>query len=400
VQRHLLLAAVGCGLASLSFGQSFIVETIAGVYDVGDGGPATSALLVNPRGIAFDAAGNLIIADGGNHRVRRLTPGGVISTLAGDGFQGFTGDGGPANMARLNVPNDVAADAAGNVYIFDGLNVRVRRISPAGVMSTVAGTGVSGFGGDGGPATAARLGLTPFLNSVTTDSAGNLYVADTGNHRIRRVITASGVIVSIVGAGTAGFSGDGGQAATAQLFFPSGISFDAGGNLFIADAGNQRIRRVASAGLTSTVAGNGVRADAGDGGPALSASMSIPNDVALDAAGNIYIADSFNHRVRRVAAGTGVMTTIAGDGALGFSGDGGPATAARLRFPSGVAVDASGTIFIADNANDRIRTVSGGIIRTVAGSDHFRGDGGPASAARLFFPQDGTFDAAGNLYVA
>ena len=332
-----------------------IVTTVAGngvAGFSGDGGLATSASLYYPFGVAVDAAGNLYIADESNHLIRKVTPAGIISTVAGNGFGGFSGDGGAATSARLGLPTGVTVDAAGNLYIADESNQRIRKVTPAGVISTVAGNGVAGFGGDGGLATSASL-YGPF--SVSVDAAGNLYIADYFNQRIRKV-TPAGVISTVAGNGIAGFSGDGGLATSAVLQNPYGVSVDAAGNLYIADYDNQRIRKVTPAGVISTVAGNGIAGFGGDGGLATSASLYYPSGVSVDAAGNLYIADRHDQRIRKVTP-AGVISTVAGSGVAGFGGDGGLATSASLYYPSGVSVDAAGNLYIGDQSNQRIRRV-------------------------------------------
>jgi sugar lactone lactonase YvrE len=336
------------------------IKTVAGVGYLtmgagfaGDGGLATSAQLNGPVNVAPDAAGNMFIADTNNNRIRKVTAAGVISTVAGTGAPAFGGDGGPAMSAQLRFPGGIAVDAAGNLYIADTFNHRIRKITAAGVISTIAGNGTAGFGGDGGPATLAQLNDP---HGIAVDSAGNLFVADAGNHRIREV-TAAGVISTVAGNGNSGFFGDGGPATLAQLNVPFNIALDAAGNLFIADAFNHRIRKVTAAGLISTVAGTGNPGFFGDGGPATSAYLFRPDGIAVDAAGNLYIADTFNHRIRKVTA-AGVISTFAGTGTAGFSGDGGPAPLAQFYYPIGIAADASGNLFVADWFNHRIREVT------------------------------------------
>jgi sugar lactone lactonase YvrE len=379
-----------------------VISTVAGVGAAGSSGnanPARAAQLDLPSAVAVDSAGNLYIADSNNNRIRRVTAAGVISTVAGRRTAGFSGDAGPATAAQLNFPSGVAVDSAGNLYIADYGNSRIRKVTAAGVISTVAGNGTFGFSGDGGPATAAQLN---FPSGVAVDSAGNLYIADSNNNRIRRA-TAAGVITTMVGSGTAGFSGDGGPATAAQLNNPRGGAVDSAGNLYIADSNNNRIRRVTAVGVITTVAGNGTRGGfSGDGGPATAAQLNNPSGVTVEAAGNLYIADSNNNRIRRVTA-AGVISTVAGTGTAGFNGDAGPATAAQLNTPSGVAVDAAGNLYIADTSNNAIRKVTpGGVIRTVAGNGTrgFSGDGGPATAAQLYAPTGVAVDSAGNLFIA
>jgi uncharacterized protein YjiK len=370
----------------------------------GDGGPATNASLYEPNGVAVDAAGNVYIADPGNSRVRKVSTSGTVTTVAGNGSPGFSGDGGPATNASLDGLRGVAVDAAGNLYIADWVNPRVRKVSTSGTITTVAGSGTYGFSGDGGPATDAGLS-SPY--GVAVDAAGNLYIADAGNSRVRKVST-SGTITTVAGSGTFGFSGDGGPATDAGLNSPVGVTVDAAGNLYIADSGNHRVRKVSTSGTITTVAGDGTFGFSGDGGPATNASLNIPYGVAVDAAGNLYIADPGNSRVREVAASvppllSGTISTVAGDGTQGFSGDGGPATDAGLSGPYGVAVDAAGNLYIADPGDSRVRKVStSGTITTVAGNGTtgFSGDGGPATNAGLSRPSGVAVDAAGNLYIA
>ncbi|MBI4479529.1 MAG: hypothetical protein HY651_05860, partial [Acidobacteria bacterium] len=376
-----------------------VITTVAGngvIGDSGDGGPATNARLAFPIGLAMDASGNLFIADLYNHRIRRVTPGGTITTVAGTGVDGFSGDGGQATSAQLSQPRGVAVGTDGSLYIADSTNFRVRKVSPGGIISTFAGDGVPRFGGDGGPATSASL---DFPSGVALDAVGNLFIATTGSHRIRK-INLAGSISTVAGNGMNTFSGDGGPATSAALNDPVAVTVDSGGNLFIAEFSNQRIRRVNSAGTITTVAGNGEFKFAGDGSAASSAALDLPLGVAADAAGNLYIADTQNHRVRRVSS-SGVITTVAGNGVAGFSGDGGPATGAALDAPRGLAVDASANLYIADRGNFRVRRVSpSGTITTVAGGgDNFPGDGSPATSAALS-AFGVALDAAGNLYIA
>jgi sugar lactone lactonase YvrE len=379
-----------------------VISTVAGdgydYYYYYYGCFATPTNLCNPSGVAVDASGNLFIADSGGNRIRKMTPDGVISTVAGTGNPGFSGDGGLAASALLNYPTGVGVDAAGNLFIADANNFRVRKVAPAGTISTVAGNGGSQFAGDNGLATSARL-FNP--NDVAMDAAGNLFIADSGNNRIRKV-TPDGVISTVAGNGTSGFSGDSGFAISAELNDPNRVAVDASGNLFIADTGNNRIRKVTPNGVISTVAGNGMRGFTGDGLMAISARLNGPNGVAVDAAGNLFIADTFNYLIRKVTPG-GIISTVAGRGGNGFSGDGGSATSALLNYPTGVGVDAAGNLFIADSGNNRIRKVTpAGIISTVAGNGSYGygGDGGLAISASLRGPSELTVDAGGNLFIA
>ncbi len=387
-------------------GSTSVGETNGGFS--GDGGQATNALLNQPSGVAVDSSGNLFIADSGgtyfseaygNYRIRQVAANGVITTIAGNGNPRSSGDTGPATAALLYLPFGVAADASGDLFIADTANYRIRKVSASGVITTVAGNGIYGSSGDGGPATSASLRSS---NGVAVDSNGNLFIAETLSNRIRKV-SPSGVITTVAGNGNLGYFGDGGQATQAYLFEPGGVAVDTSGNLFIADSLNQVIRRVSS-GVITTVAGKygAGNAFAGDGGPATAAGLNYPKGVAVDASGNLYIADWVNHRIRKVTAATGIISTVAGNGTPGFSGDGGPATSASLFYPEGVAVDASGNLFIADSSNSRIRKVSAaGVITTFAGPGGvLSAEGGPATPANLALPTGVALDTVGDLFIA
>ena len=368
-----------------------VISTVAGngTYgSSGDNGPATSAQLYGPSGVAVDWAGNLYISDARNNRIRKVSNG-VITTVAGNGSQGFGGDNGPAASAQLYSPAGVAVDSAGNLYIADSSNNRIREVSN-GVITTVAGSGTQGFSGDNGPATSARLSGP---RAIAVDPAGNLYIADYGNSRIRKV--SNGVITEVAGNGFPTLSGDGGL-ATGAAVTPVGVAVDSAGNVYIADLSG-RVRKVSRQVIT-TVAGGG--APVGDNGPATGAQLGRPEGVALDSAGNLYIADTENHRVCKVSGG--VITTVAGNGTEGSAGDNGPATGAQLSMPWGVAVESAGNLYIADFANNRIRKVTHGVITTVAGNGTggFSGDNGPATSAELFAPNGVAVDSAGNLYIS
>jgi sugar lactone lactonase YvrE len=552
-----------------------IITTVAGkgpaVYGSysGDGGAATNAGLDTPYSTAVDVSGNLFIADFYNNCIRKLDTNGIITTVAGNGDWGYSGDGGPATNATLDEPYGVAVDSSGNLFISDSSNDRIRKMDTNGVITTVAGKDTWGYSGDGGPATNATLNLP---SGMALDSIGNLFIADLGNERIRKValyasyptltlnnvsldnigsysviitgpsgsvtssvvtltvlsppiimsqprsiITSNGVTVSfnvsvvgtaplsiqwqingldltdgsklsgstttnlllnnittndaggytviitnawgsvtstvanlavmtpawpsnqtvmlgsvatfsvtvagngpytyqwqlngtnlltgiittVAGNGTSGSSGDGGQATSANLAHPLSVSLDDHSNLLIADSPNERIRKVSTNGIITTVAGNGSAGHSGDGGPATDASLFYPCGLALDASGNLLIADENNNRIRKIDT-YGIITTVAGNGTNGYSGDGNQATNASLYNPCGLAFDASGNLFIADFNNSRIRKVdTNGVITTVAGkgSSSYSGDGGPATNAGLS-PVSMLFDIYGNLFIA
>jgi sugar lactone lactonase YvrE len=311
--------------------------------------------------VRLDAKGNLYIADANGNRIRKVAAGtGVISTVAGLGTYGFSGDGGLATSAQLNFPNDVAFDGAGNMYIADEYNNRIRRIDAVtGYISTVVGTGAATDTGDGGQGTAATI-KNPF--ALLADPAGNLYMAGNGN-QVRKLTVATGIITRIAGTGPATYTGDGGPAVNATLNAPYAMAIDSLGNLFIADGENSVIRRVdAVTGIITTVAGNGTSGFSGDGGQAINAEFTEMYGLAIDSANNIYVADADNNRVRRIDAATGIVTTVAGSSSTtGFAGDGGPATAAKLGYLTGVAFDGAGNLYISDDGNYRVRKVPAGI---------------------------------------
>jgi uncharacterized repeat protein (TIGR01451 family) len=416
----------------------------------GDGGPALSAQLSFPNGVAVDSHDNLYIADSNNNRVRMVNANGIITTVAGAGPPGYSGDNGPARNAQLSYPNSVSLDRSGNLYITDASNSRIRRVAANGTITTVAGNGTSGYSGDNGPAIHAELNI-PLGTAV--DSSGNLYIADAGNLRIRKVSTAgiittvagngtccnsgdnepaisaqmngpvgvaldqagnlyiavyndnnvrkvgtNGIITTAAGNGVSGFSGDGGSAPAAQLNFPQGVVVDSSGSLYIADTYNGRVRKVSTSGIISTAGGGGM----GDGGTGAFAALLWPTKIAVDKQGNLYVSDTYGHRVRRIAP-NGTISTVAGTGTSGYSGDNGPAAAAQLNNPQGVAVDSSGNLYISDSYNHRIRMVNqSGTITTVAGNGLCcsSGDNGPATGAELNIADGVTVDASGNLYIA
>jgi hypothetical protein len=326
--------------------------TGGGSGDLGDGGPAGQASLLTPLGVDVDEDGTIYVADADHNRIRRVGHDGVITTVAGDGTAGGGGDGRPATEAQLSRPAEATLGPDGSLFIADTENHRVRRVAPDGTITTVAGNGVEGDSGDGGPATDARL-TSP--TGVTVGDDGTVYVVDAGANRVRR-IAPDGTITTVAGTGAEGFAGDGGPATDAQLNGPAGVSVGEDGSVYIADTFNHRIRRVAPDGTITTVAGTGQAGfDDGDG-TATSASLRTPEDVKVDARGNVMIADTGNDTVRSVDT-AGRITTLAGDGTPGASGDGGPSTEARLNSPAGISVDDDGDVYVADTGNERVRLI-------------------------------------------
>jgi sugar lactone lactonase YvrE len=329
--------------------------------------PATSIPLILPSAIVFDTAGNLYLADAANHVIHKVDTSGLITTFAGSGIQGFSGDNGPATAAQLDSPQGLAVDRANNLYIADTHNHRIRRVDAVtGLIITFAGTGIPGFSGDSAPAARARLDL-PIALAV--DTQNNLYLADTGNHRIRCILAATGDIITLAGNGTQGFSGDNGLATAASIDSPTGLAVDAADNLYLADTHNHRIRRIAAAtGLITTFTGTGIQGFSGDNGPAPSSTLALPHGITLDAANDLYFADTENHRIRRVDATTGLITTVAGTGTQGFSGDSGLATAASLDTPLSTALSPASLLTLADTGNQRIRQRNAqAALQTIAG---------------------------------
>ena len=327
----------------------------------GDGGASTSAQIKNPEGVAVAPNGDLYVADSDNHAIRRvnfLT--GVITTVAGTGNPGYSGDGAAATACKLSFPEDVAVLANGDIYIADTGNHAIRKVVAAtGTISTIAGTGNPGSTGDFGPATAAKLNSP---RGIAVASNGDVYIGDRSNNKIRKVTALTGLISTYAGTGTAGFFGDGGLAAAARLKTPQGLHLQTNGDLYFTDSGNNVVRKiVAITTIITTVAGTGTAGYTGDGGAATSGRLDAPEAVHLAPSGDLYISDTGNHVVRRVLAGSGTIATIAGTGAAGYAGDGGPATLAQFNRPRGIAVTTTGTYYISDKNNHRIRKVTGAL---------------------------------------
>ena len=369
IQAAVLELVDGSILANGSSGngaihEGLIIRSVAGTgfegYD-GDGGSATQAMLNGPAGVDVDDAGNIYIADSDNHCIRKVHPDGIITTVAGNGSRGYNGDNIPATSAQLSRPTDVAVDSAGNIYIADSSNQRIRKVDPNGTITTVVGRGYSGYNGDNRPASSATL-YYPY--GVTVDDAGRLYIADAFNSRIRKV-DLNGTITTVAGTGSRGYNGDNRTATSAWIHTPYDVAVDNAGNIYIAEFYGQRIRKINESGTISTIAGTGSYGYNGDNRPAVSALLYYPTGVAVDGAGNIYIADRTNHRIRKVDS-SGVIMTIAGSGNPGDSGVHGAASGAQLYSPERVAVDSDGDIVIADTSNHRVRKVAAGDFNTIS----------------------------------
>ncbi len=361
----------------------------------GDGGPATSAGFNGIYALAVDADNNLFICDSNNHRVRRVTPDGIVHTIAGGFSKGFAGDNGPASNALLDYPRHAAVDAAGNLYINDYNNNRVRKISTDGTITTVAGSNICCNSPNGGLATGSYL----YTGAVTTDPAGNIYIWDYFTNRVRRV-TPQGIIGDYAGSGVEGFAGDGSGANGARFSSVTGLGTDAQNNLYIVDSNNERIRKVSTDGSISTVAGRSHFA--GDGGAAASALLHRPMGVVTGSDGTVYFTDTINHRVRKIGA-DGKINTIAGTGEPGFAGDNGPATAALLYFPDSIAIDSANNLYVVDQNELRVRKISlAGIITTVAGSGqaNYSNDAKGALGSPFAYIGGIAIDAAGNMYLS
>jgi trimeric autotransporter adhesin len=377
------LAAAAAAIMAGSSRPAYRIETVAGSSNLGDGGPALSAQIGAIQGIAVDRLGNVYLSDTDHHRVRKVQANGIIVTVAGTGEAGFSGDGGAGSSAQLNLPYGLTADAAGNLYIADLGNNRVRRVATDGTIATLAGTGVKGSAGDGGAANAAQL-MAP--RNLVTDASGNLYVSEFDGHRVRK-ISLDGKISTVAGIGTAGLRGDGGSAATAQFNHPAGLALDLGGALYVADSSNNRIRKFTPGGTIATVLG-------------ASGGITTPRAVAVDGSNTVYVADASSTVVYGYTT-SGRKTQLGGGTATDANGDGGPASKAVLSNVLDVAADFAGNVYLADY--QRVRKVDAtGIIRTLAGDGYQRsvGDFGKATDAVLFRPSAVALDSAGNLLIA
>lgn len=332
-----------------------IIYTICGNGEPdysGDYGPAINAKVNYPFGIVVDRYDNIYFADGINSAVRMIDTLGIITTVAGNGFQGYSGDGGPALMARMSIPLSIAIDKSHNIYVAEEGNSVIRKIDTHGIITTIAGTGVAGYSGDNGPAVNAQL-YAP--SAIAFHKNGNLLVACSVETSAIRIIDTTGIIHTIAGTGVAGYAGDNGPATNAQISEVLGLATDTAGNIYFSDFGNQRIRKINSAGIISTYAGTGVLGFSGDGGPATLAQLHTPGNLTLDSADNLYVVDIDNARIRRIST-SGIITTIAGNGSTVWSGDGGSPLAAGMQVRCS-AFDKKGNIYLTDCMNNRIRKI-------------------------------------------
>ena len=385
----LVILLLSCGALSL-LSQPYTITTVAGTDRLLDGHLATSVPLRSPTAIALDNSGNLYIADRDDNRVRKVSPSGTITTFAGNGLPGYTGDRGKATQARLTSPTGLAIDGSGNIYIADRDSFAIRRVSPDGTINTVAGNGTSGFSGDNAAATSAQI--MPW--DVAVDAQGNLYIADGFNYRVRKVDT-KGIITTIAGNGIAGYSGDSNSATHTSIDLPTGIAVDSSGKVYIASF--ERVIEIDPSGSISTVAGSGNFGFIVDGVDARQAVL-LPMSVTLDGKGGLYLSDLNSNKIRKVDLSSHIISTVAGNGSEGFSGDQGSALAAELNLPAGLLVDSSNNVFVADLGNGRIRKVANSTIATVAGTGI--GDGGPAASAFLNLPTGLAVDGSNNILVA
>jgi len=390
----LLLLYAGCALWLM--GASFKGDDLFPYKDIGDGRKAVEVALTLVDGVTTDAEGNIYLSHRSKNRIRKIDTKGIITTIAGNGFAGFAGDGGLALQAFLNFPAGLCLDPKGNLYVADRNNHRIRRITPDGIITTVAGTGKPDFGGDEGPAVQAHLN---FPSGLACDDQGNVYISDRSNNRIRKM-DALGNINTIAGMGVPGFGGDFGPALGALLKYPFGIHLDPKGNLYIADRGNNRIRKVNPDGIIVTLAGDGTHFYSGDYGPATRASLAYPTDVTSDSQGNIYIADRNNNRIRKVDP-LGIITTVMGNGKYEYNGDNEIASETTLHLPFALTVASNDTLIIVDRSHFRLRgmNLKNHSITTVAGNGEFlfRGDQGPGLGATLEAPSGIVVDSNGRI---
>jgi sugar lactone lactonase YvrE len=393
-----MLVVLLCGTSNKLYAQKINLIAGNGIQGYsGDDSMATNAEMYWPYGIAVDWASNVFIADYANHRVRKVDAAtGIITTIAGNGTAGFGGDNNLAVNAQLNYPKGVAVDQAGNVYIADQNNHRIRKVvATTGMITTVAGNGTGGFSGDGMPATQTQLnGPT----SVVVDINGNLFIADCFNNRVRKVLATNDTIITVAGNGLQGYGGDDSAANNATLYYPYGIALDGTGNVYIADLQNQRVRKVNSTtGIITTIAGNGYGAGgiggfSGDDSAATNARLHNPSSIVVDPAGDVFIADVNNNRIRKVSASTGIITTIAGDSTHTYAGDGGLAANARFNEPYCLALDHHGNLFVADVMNNRVRRIDS-LITTLTPLTSFT-----ENEINLYpNPNTGTFILVGNI---
>jgi sugar lactone lactonase YvrE len=377
------------------------ISTIAGT--TGDGLLALNIPINGIMSTITDSVGNVYFVEINSNKIRKIDANTrIVSTIAGNGVEGYNGDGIPATLASLNKPTGLAFDLQGNIYFSDQDNQRIRRINiRTGIINTVAGFSIKGFAPDG------RLATNTYMDTpcgIATDLSGNIYYADYGNHRVRKVNVSTGLVSTVAGNGSVGFSGDGGIATLAKLAYPIGVAVDRLGNVYIVDGQSNRVRKVnVTNGIITTIAGNGTNGYSGDGGLATSANLNCNYGITVDANRNLYIPDGKNNRVRKVNASNGIISTIVGSGTPGYAGDSGLASSASLNYPIAVSFDYLGNMLISDLGNNRIRFInSSGIINSIAGNGHekFAGDGGPATIASLNGPNALCFDKNGNIYIS
>jgi sugar lactone lactonase YvrE len=391
IVRQVFFVCVLCSLFACSLAAQVVTTTVGGY--IGDGGPATEAGLNYPRWMVQDAAGNIYLTDAEDHRIRKIAPDGIITTFAGTGIAGFSGDGGLARNAQLNDPTGIAFDAVGNLIITDQGNNRIRKIDTSGIITTIAGTGIAGYSGDFGPATLAELNA-PF--GLTLDTSGNVFFADANNCAIRK-IDGSGVITTVAGNGIPGYNGDGIPATAAELNVPRHVAVDSSGNIYIADTANFRVRKVDTNGIITTFAGNGLFGFSGDGGLATVAEVGMPRGLLL--LGNfILISNAGDARIRTVnLVPPNYIETFAGL-VRGYDGDGNPPGETEFSAPTGMLFTRSGSLLVGDQFNARLREVTPAITTTKAGS--FGPDDTRGNRALLIVPFNFAFDRTGNYYIA